>query len=372
MRKCIEDGCEETKIKGRGMCGKCYDRAHWRGEIESEPCPVPDCSRPRNRRGLCLVHREEFTTGPMGFCMNPECSDPIKPRSRFGERYATARARDRRCSDCRGEAMPAMMCALGCGRTPGGTAEVCRICSAELRAEGKRRCPVHGVLTLDQFQKSGSGACKLCAHVRDRARYDAKYSPEKCIFECGRNRQSGGNSEVCRECYLELQGRGLWHCRVHGPVPVSDVSHGECKACTQKRKKQIYRESRRNVVESALREQNYLCEICEFRLTTKTACIDHDHEHGCSGSGCPKCRRSLLCGRCNTLLGRYHDDPTMMDMASAKTSGYPDGLLESGAAYLKRWNAIMVERGVRKRDILEESMQWMFGQMSELLASHRG
>lgn len=58
----------------------------------------------------------------------------------------------------------------------------------------------------------------------------------------------------------------------------------------------------------------------------------------------------------------------MMEMASAKVSGYPDGLLESGAAYLTRWNAIMIERGVRKRDLAAETAQWMAEQMEEFLA----
>jgi len=58
----------------------------------------------------------------------------------------------------------------------------------------------------------------------------------------------------------------------------------------------------------------------------------------------------------------------MMEMARVKTSGYPDGLLESGAAYLSRWNAIMIERGVRKRDLAAETMQWMAEQMKEFLA----
>jgi hypothetical protein len=68
------------------------------------------------------------------------------------------------------------------------------------------------------------------------------------------------------------------------------------------------------------------------------------------------------------MLGRYHDDPIMMKMAIGKSAGYSDELLESGIAYLKRWNAIMIERGVRKRDLAAETAQWMAEQMEEFLA----
>jgi Recombination endonuclease VII. len=48
-----------------------------------------------------------------------------------------------------------------------------------------------------------------------------------------------------------------------------------------------------------LASQNYLCKICSTNLTTKTACVDHDH--------LTMIIRGILCNGCNCGLGRFHD-----------------------------------------------------------------
>ena len=131
--------------------------------------------------------------------------------------------------------------------------------------------------------------------------------------------------------------------------------------------------------DSMLLAQDGCCAICPRQLQWRDGGIGQplriDHDHSCcdggSGGGarlCGLCTRQFLCQRCNTMLGRYHDDPIMMKMAIGKSAGYSDELLESGIAYLKRWNAIMIERGVRKRDLAAETAQWMAEQMEEFLA----
>lgn len=47
------------------------------------------------------------------------------------------------------------------------------------------------------------------------------------------------------------------------------------------------------------------CAICE-RPSARLE-VDHDHRHCAGATGCRQCVRGLLCGRCNTALGRFGD-----------------------------------------------------------------
>jgi hypothetical protein len=59
-----------------------------------------------------------------------------------------------------------------------------------------------------------------------------------------------------------------------------------------------------------LDRQDGRCAICgrpESELT-----IDHDHDHCHNSNGCRDCIRGLLCGTCNTGLGKFGDDPAIL------------------------------------------------------------
>lgn len=61
-----------------------------------------------------------------------------------------------------------------------------------------------------------------------------------------------------------------------------------------------------------LEAQGGVCAICGPRTgrrgVYKSLAVDHDHSC-CSGkTSCGRCVRGLLCGTCNTMLGRQHDD----------------------------------------------------------------
>lgn len=57
--------------------------------------------------------------------------------------------------------------------------------------------------------------------------------------------------------------------------------------------------------EVQLKRQKGLCDIC-LTVFNSTPHQDHDHEC-CSGRCCGKCRRGLLCSRCNTVLGHVEE-----------------------------------------------------------------
>lgn len=62
-------------------------------------------------------------------------------------------------------------------------------------------------------------------------------------------------------------------------------------------------------------EQGHCCAICnqpessKFRGRVKQLSVDHDHKTGAI--------RALLCFRCNTILGRVHDNPATLIKAAA-------------------------------------------------------
>jgi hypothetical protein len=71
--------------------------------------------------------------------------------------------------------------------------------------------------------------------------------------------------------------------------------------------------------EEMLRKQNGTCAICESPQPgygRRRFCIDHDHKTGE--------KRGLLCYACNLGLGKFKDNPTLLDRAMKYLSGYAE------------------------------------------------
>jgi len=58
-------------------------------------------------------------------------------------------------------------------------------------------------------------------------------------------------------------------------------------------------------------EQGGLCIICHIRPRTILV-QDHDHRCCIKGNGCKRCRRGLLCYKCNLALGLVNDSPLVL------------------------------------------------------------
>ena len=114
-----------------------------------------------------------------------------------------------------------------------------------------------------------------------------------------------------------------------------NTGHGYPKCRTCKNKQRINR--RRGVIEPLLKEQRGRCAICRRKLDTLSKmCQDHNHKHrrcnriggGNGPSGCPKCRRGILCACCNGSL-------TMVENKR---------LLKAAIQYLKKWETQWIKR----------------------------
>ena len=61
-----------------------------------------------------------------------------------------------------------------------------------------------------------------------------------------------------------------------------------------------------------LEQQNGVCAICQNPPNRDWLAVDHDHAC-CPGiKSCGKCVRGLLCGSCNSFLGRVNDSPVKL------------------------------------------------------------
>ncbi len=58
-----------------------------------------------------------------------------------------------------------------------------------------------------------------------------------------------------------------------------------------------------------LRSQGWRCAICNRPFGRSTPHVDHDHQH--------EVVRGLLCSSCNLGIGKFHDDPCVLDRAVA-------------------------------------------------------
>lgn len=71
------------------------------------------------------------------------------------------------------------------------------------------------------------------------------------------------------------------------------------------------------------------CAICHHPDPgSKGWTVDHDHEC-CSGEkSCPKCRRGILCGWCNKMLGAAFDRPQILSAAIEYLERHASGTCE--------------------------------------------
>jgi hypothetical protein len=67
-----------------------------------------------------------------------------------------------------------------------------------------------------------------------------------------------------------------------------------------------------------LDEQNHCCAICRRHVSelTKALSLDHNHETGKT--------RGLLCHRCNLGIGKFEDDPEILQAATDYLKSYTE------------------------------------------------
>lgn len=105
----------------------------------------------------------------------------------------------------------------------------------------------------------------------------------------------------------------------------------ECKACTKARTRRHRQENPERKKDAALRymfgislerynemleDQRGVCAICsQPESNGRSLAVDHDHGCCAGKKSCGKCVRALLCGDCNMGLGKFRDNPKLLQAA---------------------------------------------------------
>ena len=130
------------------------------------------------------------------------------------------------------------------------------------------------------------------------------------------------DDNVCRDCRLAANEKRCRECRKIKPLHLfrsyKERTHGGmCGQCHDRKYKKAHNQQRikrefnlsPEAYNAAVKAQGGGCAICgkQPKRTEKVLHIDHNHATGIV--------RGLLCADCNLGLGRFHDDPTLLQAA---------------------------------------------------------
>ena len=191
----------------------------------------------------------------------------------------------------------------------------------------------------------------------------------KCDEETRKNMSLGALSRECRlikrygltkEFYDERIAAGDFWCSgcKSFQSEASNSQRNRCKECQRKlnkkqydqksdihcaRRRKYYAENRESEMakdkaysisaygitseqfSSLLNEQGGVCAICGgLEIGGRRFAIDHSHDCCGSKSACDKCRRGILCTRCNVSLERMESYPDWPERARAYLAKYGD------------------------------------------------
>jgi hypothetical protein len=124
-----------------------------------------------------------------------------------------------------------------------------------------------------------------------------------------------------------VDANGIGDCSYCGPIVAvrrDDRKQGwRCPVAARQRyeTRERNREEKRRQNRLKFIPANPSCEICDRPLTVDTVHVDHDHTicgHAAANRPyCDNCVRGILCGSCNTALGKLGDNPETIRKAAA-------------------------------------------------------
>lgn len=103
-----------------------------------------------------------------------------------------------------------------------------------------------------------------------------------------------------------------------------------------------------------LASQGGRCALCPAKGLYKRLAIDHDHKCCAGPYSCGKCVRGLLCGNCNSILGRWRDDADRFRAGAAYLESPP------AQAVLRESPSQRVALEVRTSSVVQPTLPLLF------------
>ncbi len=293
-RLCKMDGCGRRHYS-MGYCCPHYQRWKQGGDpgsleirklIRPSTCALDGCNEKHYCRGYCKRHYERFKRkGSPG----PAELPPITVRGKFTECIVD-----------------------GCSRRPFGHG----YCSTH-----HKRWKTSGDPGSAEIKSGGRGQCSVdgCERTHSAKGY--------CDTHYAQNKRGMPLSPIApRQHALERNEEGHKRCRACGQwLPTAEFATVlknpdgltvDCKTC----RRHEFAAKRYGLTVDQYRAlfeaSGGKCAICNgINESGKALHVDHDHACCPGASSCGKCVRGLLCGRCNSGVGMFRDDPDLMLLA---------------------------------------------------------
>jgi hypothetical protein len=167
-----------------------------------------------------------------------------------------------------------------------------------------KRCTIAYYESLEEKKAilAGVSTTKICTKCRIEKPLDSFYKNKRC---------ADGRAPTCKDCFA-FDAAERWRAEPRPPEinrkknkEWRDANKEYVKEYTKGRNYSYYGVTK-EWYETKFAEQNGLCGLCGIPYEfsgKKRMSIDHDHRCCPTGRGCEKCRRGLLCTKCNTRLG---------------------------------------------------------------------
>lgn len=251
---CLTDDCERKVLSAEGICKP----HHADPEQFVRACSLPECSTKCHQSGYCIKHWTRLRKHGDPRAMSPKMVDWSVP-------------------------------------------QFCVVCKEEMR---KSNTPDDGT---GRRQRRAGGLCSQC---EGREVLRAK-------------------GAVSRLAVFDTVGQNCRLCKTHFPFSeyrkATDLVSGHVTACKVCEKVYMYGLNRTTYM-ALLVEQKYGCAVCSRPIApaasgaTRSAAAHVDHNHACCGAGakaCVECVRGLLGLGCNSGLGNFRDNASLLRNAAA-------------------------------------------------------
>jgi hypothetical protein len=178
--------------------------------------------------------------------------------------------------------------------------------------------------------RTANGVCPVCEQSFE---YDVR--PGTRPIYCSPEHRNKAGNDRRRLNWTTLSERRCARCELTKPLKDFPGPHAYCRAChaarARERRKLLGAADPSIIKEWELRRygltpasfdamitaQDGKCAICRSPEPGGQGVWHVDHDHACHArkQACDKCRRGLLCSRCNIGIGNLRDDPRIIQAA---------------------------------------------------------